>query len=176
MASGYSSTSIGRGGGSDPSSELHVDKSRAAATVTLSNGAAVKGCFFVSGSSRTHAGPESVKDVLNGETGFFPFEVAGSSSATLYNRDHVVMVALADNNEPRQDPGYHLATVRMVMMLLSTGARVRGVVRVYRPHGHNRLSDFTRSVETFRYLEAEGATYLINVSHILELTEETAAP
>ena len=71
--SGYSSAFAAQ-----PLSEFRVEKSRAEATLTLSNGASVRGCFFVAGSSRTHAGPERVKDVLNGETGFFPFEVTAA--------------------------------------------------------------------------------------------------
>ena len=58
-------------------------------------------------------------------------------------------------------------------MLLSNGTRLRGAVRVYRPKGRDRLSDFAQSAETFRYLEAEGATYLFNVRHVVELAEET---
>src|SRR5688572_33236053 len=59
-------------------SEFRVEKSRADATLTLSNGTSVHGCFFISGTSRTHAGPEGVKDVLNSEAGFFPFDSDGS--------------------------------------------------------------------------------------------------
>jgi hypothetical protein len=167
-------SSVALGDSSDPVSEFRVEKLRAEAILTLSNGAVVHGCFFVSSSSRTHAGPERIKDVLNGEAGFFPFLVAcatGSSTA-LYNRDHTVMVELADGDEARTEPGYDVATVRIVTMLLSNGARLRGAVRVYLPHGNDRVSDFARAGEPFRYLEAEDATYLVNVGHLLELSEE----
>ena len=160
-------------------SEFRVEKSRADATLTLSNGATVRGCFFVVGGSRTHDGRERVGDVLNGETGFVPFEVArpdGSRSSTmLFNREHIVMVQLAGGNEAHAEPGYDIATTRVVTMLLSNGARLHGTVRVYRPKGSDRLSDFTRTGEAFRYLEAKSATYLINVRHLLELSEETPA-
>ena len=170
--SGYSSAV---GGPSKSLSEFRVEKSRTAATLTLSNGTSVKGCFFVSGSSRTHAGPERIKDVLSGESGFFPFEVSGAagSPTILYNREHLVLVELADKDEAHRDPGYDVATERFVTMLLSTGTRLRGSVRVYRPHGSTRLSDFARADERFCYLEADSATYLINVRHVLELTEES---
>ncbi|MSO56840.1 MAG: hypothetical protein EXQ55_07970 [Acidobacteria bacterium] len=81
------------------------------------------------------------------------------------------MVEIADKGEARTDPGYNVATVRQVSMLLSNGARLRGAVRVYRPKGRDRLSDFARAAEPFRYLEADAATYLINVGHLLELSE-----
>ena len=147
--------------------------------MTLSHGISVSGSFFVARDSRTHDGQERVGDVLNGETGFVPFEVAGSngsrSTTTLYNREHIVMVELTGRDEAHAEPGYDIATTRNVTMLLSNGARLRGTVRVYRPKGSDRLSDFTRTGEPFRYLETRGATYLINMRHLVELSEETSA-
>ena len=61
-------------------------------------------------------------------------------------------------------------------MLMSNGTRLHGAVRVFRPQGRDRLSDFARAGETFRYLEAEHATYIINVHHVVELAEETPVP
>lgn len=159
---------------SDMASEFRVEKTRIDATLTLSNGASVHGTFFVAGSSATHEGPEHVKDVLNAESGFFPFEIDDSRGGRtiLYNRDHVLLVWLPANDEARLVPGYDVATRRTVMMLLSNGARLRGVVSVYRPQGRDRLSDFARSTETFRYLETPSGTYLVNVRHLIELVEE----
>jgi hypothetical protein len=161
----------------DPLSEFRVEKSRANATLTLSNGNVIRGCFFLSGTSRTHAGPEGVRDVLNGDSGFFPFEAghAGDSKTILCNRDHLVLVELQDKGEPRRVPGYDVAIEKIVTMLMSNGTRLKGAVRVFLPHGSDRLSDFARGPETFRYLEAESATYIINVHHLVELTEEPSA-
>jgi hypothetical protein len=159
-------------------SEFRVEKSRVEATLTVSNGASVRGCFFVSANSRTHTGPEGVIDVLNGEAGFFPFEVhdAGSTSTVLFNRHHIIFVELDDKNEAHRDPGYDVAVERTVKMLLSNGTRLRGSVRIFRPQGRDRVSDFTRAEETFRYLETKNRMYLINFRHVLELAEEPCAP
>jgi hypothetical protein len=160
----------------DSVSEFRVEKSRVEATLTVSNGASVRGCFFISANSRTHAGPEGVIDVLNGDAGFFPFEVheAGRTSAILFNRHHIIFVELDDRKEAHRDPGYDVAVERAVTMLLSNGARLRGTVRVFRPQGRDRVSDFTRTEEIFRYLETANATYLVNFRHVLELVEETS--
>jgi hypothetical protein len=161
----------------EPISEFRVEKSQALATLTLSNGTLVRGRFFVARHSRTHDGPEGIKDVLNAETGFFPFEIESRDGAQtiLLNRDHLVYLELTDASEARRDPGYAVATERFVIMLLSNGVRMRGAVRVYRPQGRDRLSDFARSQEAFRYLETANAAYVVNVRHIVELAEETAA-
>ena len=169
---GYSSAS------SNPLSEFRVEKSRATATLTLLNGTAVHGCFFISGDSRTHPGPESVRDLLNSESGFFPFDADQSEDSTtvLYNRDYLVFVEIQDKKEPARDPGYDVAIEKMVTILMSNGMRLHGAVRVFRPHGSDRLSDFARAPETFRYLEGENATYIINVRHVVELAEEPRVP
>ncbi len=56
-------------------------------------------------------------------------------------------------------------------VLLTTGETVTGNVVVFRPTGHDRLSDYAQVDEKFRYLELEDRTLLINSSHIVALTE-----
>ena len=153
---------------------FRVEKERTQATLTLSNGTSVRGCVFVSamGATKTTR-PERIKDILNAENGFFPFEVTESDGArtTLFHRDHVVFVTLAGDEEPRQDPGYEAATRRSVSMLLANGLRVSGHVRIYSAVGRDRLSDYARHPDQFRYLEAPDATLIVNTRHVLELTE-----
>jgi hypothetical protein len=160
-------------------SEFRVEKARTHGTLRLSSGASIHGSFFVADSSARHAGPERIKDLLNADTGFFPFEVLDSDGATqtiLYNRDHVLLVELLDNHDARLDPGYDVATRRTVTMLFSDGHELKGIVRVHRPQGHDRLSDFARSPDQFSYLESPKVTYLVNVRHVIELVEEISQP
>ena len=132
----------------------------------------MRGCFFVAGGSARHVGPERVGDVLNAETGFFPFEIheAERTHTVLFQRNHVVMVALADN-EARREPGYGVATRRLVSLLLSSGRQVVGAVRVYQPQGRDRLSDWAQSGERFRYVETTAATLIVNIDHVVEARE-----
>ena len=75
----------------------------------------------------------------------------------LYNRSQVVVVTLLEDAvEAQLDPGYAVATEHEVRMLLSTGRTVDGRVRVYRPVGRDRLSDYARAPEMFRYVETDG--------------------
>ena len=94
----------------------------------------------------------------------------------LYNRDHVVFVELADKDEPRRDPGYDVATEKIghdADVQRHAASRRRPCVS---PAGTRSLERFRAGAETFRYLEAENATYIINVHHLVELAEETPAP
>jgi hypothetical protein len=155
-------------------SEFRIEKRRAEAELTLSTGTRVKGAFFLAGSSAGHVGPERVGDLLNDEPGFFPFELAGGGSGrtVLYNRAHVTTIALPPNvMEAQLDPGYELASMRRVSILLSTGTRVTGTVAVCQPIGYQRLSDYAHVGAMFRYLETADHTLIINFAHVVELLE-----
>ena len=153
-------------------SEYRVEKQRAAATLTLAHGINVSGAFFVAGASGVYPGPERIGDLLNTESGFFPFELtdAGGALTTLLNRDHLVTVRL-EHNEAMHDPGYRYAITRTLSLLLTTGERLTGEVRVYRPAGRDRLSDWARHGQRFRYVETPTATVIVNVDHIIEARE-----
>jgi len=94
----------------------------------------------------------------------------------LYNRSQVVFVTLLDDTiEAQLDPGYSVATERSVRILLSNGEAIEGRVRVYRPTGRDRLSDYARLPDVFRYVEAPDATVIVNSAHIVELREMSEA-
>jgi len=157
-------------------SQFQFDKRRAGAIVTLTTGGTIQGEFFIAGDITRHEGPERVGEMLNADPGFVPFEMHDGAGArtVLLNRAHVVTVALADD-EASRDPGYSVAPRRTVRMLLSTGAELSGAVRVYRPEGRDRLSDWTRQPEAFRYLETSTGTVLVNMAHIVDIFEVSAS-
>jgi hypothetical protein len=159
-------------------SQFRIEKRRAGAALMLTTGVTVRGCFFLAASHATHAGPERVADLLNAEAGFFPFELCDEAGphTVLYNRSQVVVVTLLEDTiEAQLDPGYSVATERDVRVLLSNGELVEGRVRVYRPAGRDRLSDYARMPETFRYIETADATVIVNSAHIVELRETSEA-
>jgi hypothetical protein len=157
-------------------SEFRVEKHRAEAELTLAGGATVRGWFFLASSTAHHLGPERVADLLNAEAGFFPFAPTGGAAedTILVNRSHVISVRLLERmNEPQVDPGYQLATERHVVMRLSNGSALAGTVRVYRPAGRDRLSDYTRLPEVFRYVETADGVFVVNSAHIVDLRERS---
>ncbi len=153
------------------SSEFRVEKEHGDAVIALSSGTCVTGHFFLAQAGPTIGGRERVGELLNAETGFFPFADEQGDTA-VYNRDHVVTVEVFDD-EARRDPAYGIATARTVSILLSNGQRLRGSVRVYRPPGRDRLSDWARHGPRFRYVEGEHATFIVNVDHIVDVREVT---
>jgi hypothetical protein len=154
-------------------SEFRFEKRRIEASVSLVGGESARGFLFVAAAQSNHEGAQRVSELLNQETGFFPFEIetADGARTVLYNRAHVITVALTDS-EASRDPGYAVARRRDVWLLMTDGRRLRGVVRVYRPEGRDRLSDWTRQPETFRYIDTDDGTLLVNAAHIVAVTEE----
>lgn len=151
-------------------SEFRVEKRREPADVTLVTGQTRTGVFFLAGSSQLHTGPERIGDVLNFESGFFPFESDGETS--LINRAHVLKVVLPPQMiEAQLDAGYDVATRRHVKVLLTTGEEITGYVVVFRPPGRDRLSDYAHLEEPFRYVELDDRTVLVNSAHIVALAE-----
>ena len=157
-------------------SEFRFEKRRSNAVLLLVTGEIIKGCFFTAAGSTRREGTERIADLLNAETGFFPFEIGreGTGRTVMYNRVHVVTVQILDD-EARQDAGYDVAPRRVVSILLSNNERMEGAVRVYRPEGRDRVSDWTRQPEVFRYVEAPDVTFLVNAAHIVSVTEVSAS-
>ena len=151
-------------------SEFRIEKRRESADVTLVTGVTISGVFFLGPSSHLHTGPERVGDVLNLEAGFFPFE--RGTETMLVNRAHVLKVTLPPQMiEAQLDASYHVATRRTARLLLTTGEEITGDVVIYRPPGHDQLSDYVVAYERFRYVELADRTVLVNSKHIVALTE-----
>ena len=154
------------------SSEFRFEKRRAAAVVTMMGGEVARGSFFIAADTTRRHGAERIADLLNSETGFFPFEVEGNEEArtVLYNRSHLISAEIFDN-EAGEDPDFEVASRRSVSILLSNGRRIDAFVRVARPAGRDRLSDWTRQPEVFRYIESGGSIFIVNAAHIVAFTE-----
>lgn len=152
--------------------EFRFEKRRAAAVVTMVGGEVASGSFFTAGDTTRRHGGERIADLLNSEPGFFPFEVEGNSHprTVLYNRAHLISAEISDN-EPKDDPDYDVASRRPVSILLSNGRRIDAFVRVARPVGRDRLSDWTRQPEVFRYVESGASVLILNAAHIVAFTE-----
>ena len=154
------------------SNEFRFEKRRAAAVVTMVGGEVARGSFFTAGDTTRRHGGERVADLLNSEHGFFPFEVEGNNQprTVLYNRAHLISAEIFDN-EAKDEPEYNVASRRPVSILLSNGRRIDAFVRVARPAGRDRLSDWTRQPEVFRYVESGTSVLIVNAAHIVAFTE-----
>ena len=74
-------------------------------------------------------------------------------------------------SEAQLEPGYEVAKRHLVSKLLSTGDQIVGTVSVFQPSGRERLSDYARNVDMFRYIEPKDHTIIVNSAHLVELQE-----
>jgi hypothetical protein len=154
-------------------SDLRIAKRRVTATLSFSGGAPLAGALFLAELAATHAGPERLLDVLNGPPGFLPFEMAspgGTRQTLLLNRAHIVSVhADCAGGELADDQGYQVAVKKYVLLQFASGDEMRGVLRIERPAGRDRLSDAVRDDAGFRYLECEGGVLAVNLAHVVRI-------
>lgn len=154
-------------------SELRIDKRRVTATLTLTNGERLIGALFLAEQAATHAGPERLLDVLNGPPGFLPFEAVTGSGArltVLLNRAYIAVVhADCADDDLAEDQGYQVAVKKSVQLEFADGDHLRGVLRVERPVGRDRLSDAVRDEAGFRYLEGAAGVLAVNLAHVVRI-------
>lgn len=131
------------------------------------------GSLFLAEQAAKHGGPERLLDVLNGPPGFLPFEALsapGQRQTLLLNRACIAVVS-ADCalDDLADDPAYQVAVKKSVLLHLASGEQLRGVLRVERPVGCDRLSDAVRDDTGFRYLEAAGGVLAVNLAHVVRI-------
>ncbi|MBK5296749.1 MAG: hypothetical protein JJE40_06280 [Vicinamibacteria bacterium] len=154
-------------------SDLRIDKRRVTATLTLNGGDHLIGSLFLAEQAASHAGPERLLDVLNGPPGFLPFESVsgpGVRQTRLVNRAYIVVVETDSAlDDLADDPAYQVAVKKSVLLHLASGEQLRGVLRVERPVGRDRLSDAVRDDTGFRYLETAGGVLAVNLAHVVRI-------
>lgn len=153
-------------------SDFYIEKRRVSVRLVLAGGTSVAGDVFLSHSTDTHTGPEWVGDMLNRDRGFFPCEVAGER-IILFNRAHVLVVWLVEPElDQSLDPSYSIANRQAVTLSLTNGEKLGGDLHVALPEGRNRISDFSRTDEQFRYFETPDGTCIVNFDHVVEIVPE----
>ena len=155
-------------------SDLRIDKRRVTATVTLASGEQLVGALFLAEQAAHHAGHERLLDVLNGPPGFLPFETMSDAADTrtvLLNRASIAVVQTeAAVDDLADDQGYQVAVQKSVLLQFDSGDELRGILRVERPQGRNRLSDAVREEAGFRYLESSSGVAAVNLAHVVRIT------
>ena len=154
------------------SSEYRFEKRRAAAVVTMVGGEVARGSFFTP-AIRPAATAENVSRTCSTpKRAFFPskWKAPTSRGPSCYNRSHLISAEIFDN-EAGLDPDYAVASRRPVSILLSNGRRIEAFVRIASPAGRDRLSDWTRLPEVFRYVEFGDSILIVNAAHIVAFTE-----
>lgn len=142
--------------------ELRIPKRREPAQVLVTGGGIRKVDLFLSQSSPHHAGPENPSDVLNGQEDFVPVFDHTEGAVAFLHRSALQVVRVA-RREATQE--VTLPTEHEVVVHLSDGAALTGLVSYVRPPGF-RLVDFLNEPEPFLRLLETDALALVNKRHI----------
>jgi hypothetical protein len=156
----------------EPASHFRIEKDREPAELAWASGRRARGNFFVAGAAARHSGRELVIDLLNSQPGFVPFEIDDETGTAvrLYNPQHILFVKLARHDiDPESEPAYEAASHKAALVVFADGTRVEGTVYVFRPAGRDRLSDYTRSGEQYRYLRTSDALLIVNFAQVAEI-------
>lgn len=137
---------------------LKLDMIRRKGEVIFSDGTRESGDFFVSPSSASHTGRESIAELLNGERSYIPLESRAGEVVLLQKRSIVMVLLEAD--EMRKDLAYQRRITAQVRFL--SGESMEGTVYLDLPKSHSRLSDFLNYSKAFFYLEVGDKDYLVN--------------
>ena len=141
--------------------------------MTLVSGEVARGSFFTAGDTTRHEGGERIADLLNSETGFFPFEVEGDQRAA-DGPVQSIPPDLGGDFRQRGGAGPWVRRGRRAGRCRSccrTGAGSTRSCASPGPTGRDRLSDWTRQPEVFRYIESGDGDFIVNAAHIVAVTE-----
>lgn len=149
--------------------------------IRLEGGETIEGKVHLLPVAETHDGRERIIEMLARPRAFFP--VTGHSDARLVNRDRIVTVSVADPLDAglvdREDellpagPGseeYPDVKLEVRVGGLELVPHVfRGMVRIIRPPGQQRVIDFLNDDRPFLALKLEAGLLLINKRYLLDV-------
>lgn len=155
--------------------EYRVPKREVRVELVMAGGRVRPGRVFLGDTARSHAGVETLEDLLEGPGDFLAVhgEAPGGGLALLHRRSVVVVRLPEDSGWPEadplaDDPAAHEEGVRLT---LDDGALVQGRVRFVLPPGRNRLSDFLNAGAKFLRVEEESPPRVawVNLGHVVEV-------
>lgn len=122
---------------------------RKLAEVILEDGSNLQGSFFLSPTSAHRLGPESMKELLNGDRSFLPLEL-GREDLVLVSRNAIAMVFSKEQEDESLSRGQARIPAEVI---LRSGKTLQGDIRHDLPETHSRLSDFMNRSGPFFHLE-----------------------
>jgi hypothetical protein len=135
----------------------HVDKLECPVTLFLQDGLVREGVVFLSPFSPSHAGAQTLLELVNEEAPFFPFR-RDDGSFSLVNK--ALVSHLRFQAPPPED--WPLGHRIEVSLAFAGGEVLRGTLTVQAPEGKDRLQDFLNLRQTFIQIDCGDAHYLVN--------------
>jgi hypothetical protein len=148
-------------------SVYRVEKSELSVVVFQADGSIMKGVVFLGATAYKHAGKQTLLDLLKEPGDFFPFR-SESGEFCITNKQTITHLRFVP---PEQEEEYQsLGDRENVEIKFVGGEQLSGTVVIEMPEGRSRLFDFINVMEGFFLLQNEEAHYLVNVSHVRDIS------
>jgi hypothetical protein len=148
-------------------SVYHVEKSELSIVVFQADGSIMKGVVFLGATAYKHPGKQTLLDLLKEPGDFFPFR-SESGEFCITNKQTITHIRFVP---PEQEEEYQsLGDRENVEIKFVGGEQLSGTVVIEMPEGRSRLFDFINVMEGFFLLQNEEAHYLVNVSHVRDIS------
>jgi hypothetical protein len=147
---------------------VKVVKFKQRATILFSTQGSLDVNLFLSYQAESHAGHETILDLLNSQRAFIPAEDVLTNEILLIGKARIVSLTLYERNETEESPGF--IELPVILELLN-GETMEGSFFTDLPEGRKRLSDYLDFTEQFICLHKGQDDLIINKSFILSVKE-----
>jgi hypothetical protein len=149
--------------------ELRIPKRKTTVEFSLEGGTRRHVIVFLSEFASTHAGPERISDLLNGEAEFFPALDPSRDAMCFFHREAITSARVEASLEPADDTAHTIPLEHEVEIRLADGALVRGLVTYVLPPDRARVIDFLNEAPRFFRVLEKDVVVLVNKRHVCEV-------
>jgi hypothetical protein len=148
-------------------SVYRVEKTELPVVIFQTDGSVMKGVVFLSASTYSHMGQQTLLDLMKEPGNFFPFR----SEAGAFCVANKLTITHIRYTPPVEIPAYQsLGHREDVDIKFIGGEQLIGTVTIEMPEGRNRLFDFINSMKGFFLLQNQDAHYLVNVTQVRDVS------
>ncbi len=134
----------------------------------LVTGRTMRGTVSLSITSATHAGPETLEELLNASRRLMPVQNESGDKGELVARDAIVLVRVMSEIGPRPTEDAS-PTIDLVHIELATGKAIDGALLRAQHQDGTRLSDYFNSEADFFAVEDGGGIVYVNKRHVISI-------
>lgn len=142
--------------------ELAVERKTVEVAIRFLGQEVVRGHLFLALMAKSHAGPETVLDLMNEPEPFFVLKVEGQPPVRMVNKERIVEVEVS--GQPEEEPS--VSKEEEMTLMFQDGFSLSGTARVELPPAKSRLIDFLNNSDRFFELRDGGALHIVNRKHI----------
>jgi len=150
------------------SAPLKVEKFKCRANVHFSTGGSLDVHFFLAREAGTHAGPETLLDVLNSDRAFVPIEDILMDEVLLIGKTRIVYLELPEAGAVFQ--GQDLVELPVTIELVN-GETLRGSFLTDLPPESRRASDYLNMMPQYICLQSNPKLVVINKGYVLSVKQ-----